>query len=45
MSSCKTTWNFSDPSGWDKFEKMTNGDATLIDCWEDSSSVAISYQK
>ena len=31
VSSRKTTWNFSDPSGWDKFEKMTSGDATLID--------------
>ena len=44
MSSRKTTWNFSDPSGWDKFEKMTSWDTTLIDCWKDSSSVEISYQ-
>ena len=44
VSTCKTTWNFSDPSGWDKFEKMTSGDAALIDCWKDSSSVGISYQ-
>ena len=41
MSSRKTTWNFNDPSGWDKCEKMTSGDITLID---DSSSVEISYQ-
>ena len=44
VSSRKTTWNFSDSSGWDKFEKMTSGDNTLIDCWKDSSSVEISYQ-
>ena len=44
MSSRKTTWNFSDPSGWNKFEKMTSGDTTLIDCWKDSSSVEISYK-
>ena len=43
VSSCKTAWNFSDPSGKDKFEKMTSGDITLIDCWKDSSSVEISY--
>ena len=43
-SSRKTTWSFSDPSGWDKFEKMTSGDTTLIDCWKDSISVEISYQ-
>ena len=44
VSSRKTIWNSSDPSGWDKFEKMTSGDTTLIDCWKDSSSVEISYQ-
>ena len=44
VSSRKTTWNFNDPSGWDKFEEMTSGDTTLIDCWKDSSSVEISYQ-
>ena len=44
VSSRKTPSNFSNPSGWDKFEKMTGGDTTLIDCWKDSSSVEISYQ-
>ena len=44
VSSRKTTWNFSDPSGWDKFEKITSGDVTMIDCWKDSSSIEISYQ-
>ena len=44
VSSRKTSWNFSDPSDWDKFEKLTSGDGILTDCWKDCSSVEISYQ-
>ena len=43
VSSRKTTWNFNDLSGWDKFEKLTSGDDTLIE-WKDCSGVKISYQ-
>ena len=39
----KTTWNFSDQSGWEKFTSLTEADSALTDYWKDSSSVEVSY--
>ena len=39
----KTTWNFSDQSGWEKFTSLTERDSALTDCWKNSSSVEVSY--
>ena len=40
----KTTWNFNDQSGWEKFASLTERDSALTDCWKDSSSVEVSYR-
>ena len=40
----KTTWNFSDQSGWEKFTNLTERDSALTDYWKDSSSVEVSFR-
>ena len=40
----KTTWNFSDQSGWEKFTSLTERGSALTDCWKNSSSVEVSYR-
>ena len=40
----KTTWNFSDQSGWEKFTSLTERDSALTVCWKNSSSAEVSYR-
>ena len=40
----KLVWNFNDPLGWEKYHKITGGDRSLLQCWQNDNDPEINYE-
>ena len=39
----KLVWNFNDPSGWEKYHKITSSDRSLLQCWQNNNDPEMNY--
>ena len=39
----KLVWNFNDPSGWEKYHRITSSDRSLLRCWHNNNDPEMNY--